>query len=101
MDRYVEERILAWEREIQIDEARVRLECLWEESPPFRVHIHLVTPGPDLTSENRDHTLRAAADKALGGLEEKIRGKNNRRLMRLRGKGAQRAVAHCADRTRA
>jgi len=55
-----------------IDEARASLELRPEMSPPFRVSLHLVTPGPDFTAEAVDHTLRAALGKAINELHGKI-----------------------------
>ena len=49
---------------MQIDEANVRLECRFEESPAFSVRVHLVTPGPDVVAESRDHTIRAAVTRS-------------------------------------
>ena len=49
LDSLLEERILAFEPRLQIDEARVRLECNWEESPACRVAIHIVAPLTCLT----------------------------------------------------
>ena len=85
LDRWVEEQILVLGDARQIDEANVRLECRFESSPPFAVRIHLVTPGPDLFVESRDHTLRAAFSKALAHLREEIASRTTRRLRRLKG----------------
>lgn len=84
LDRWVEDQILALGEARQIDEANVRLECRFESSPPFAVLIHLVTPGPDLFAESRDHTLRAAFTKALTQLRESLAGRATRRLRRLK-----------------
>ena len=84
LDSLVEERILAFEPRLQIDEARVRLECRWEESPAYTVAIHLVTPGPDLQATGRDHTIRAAIGKAVIDLEDKLRERSRKPLRRLR-----------------
>lgn len=80
LDSLLEERILALEHQVQIDEARVRLECQWHESPGFRVAIHIVTPGPDLLVEVNEHTLEAAIEKAVSALEKKIRSRAGNRL---------------------
>jgi ribosome-associated translation inhibitor RaiA len=69
LDSMIEERILALQSRLQIDEANVRLARHYETSPAFSVHIHLVTPGPDVLAEGRDHTLRAAIEKVMTGLE--------------------------------
>ena len=85
LDTWVEEQILTLGEARQIDEANVRLECRFESSPPFAVRIHLVTPGPDLFAESRDHTIRAAFCKALAKLRENIASRATRRLRRLKG----------------
>ena len=84
LDSLVEERILAFEARLQIDEARVRLECRWEESPPYRVAIQLIIPGPDLLAEGCDHTIRAAIGKAVTDLDGKLRERVRKPLRRLR-----------------
>ena len=68
----------------QIDEANVRLERLPEASPAFHVHMHLVTPGPDVFAETRDHTLQAAIGKAIKHLREQISCRSAKRLQRLK-----------------
>lgn len=73
----------ALEPSLQIDEARVHLERSLNDSPPFRISFHLVTPGPDVMAEATDHTLRAAMLKAF----DLIRGKiEHRHLKRARRK---------------
>ena len=84
LDSLVEERILAFEPRLQIDEARVRLECRWEKSPAYRVAIHIVTPGPDLQAEGRDHTIRAAIGKAVIDLEDRLRDRERKSIRRVR-----------------
>ena len=86
LDSLLEERILDFEPRLQIDEARVRLECKWEESPACRVAIHIVTPGSDLRAEGRDHTIRAAIGKAVSDLEEKLGHRARKPLRRLKSK---------------
>lgn len=78
---HLEKELHAFTEMRQIDEARVTLEHLLEASPPFRVALHLVTPGPDFTAEAVDHTLRAALAKAVAELHDKIedRGANRTR----------------------
>jgi len=82
VDTFVEERILSLQDRLQIDEANVRLEHRRETSPAFRVHIHLVTPGPDLLAEGEDHTIRAAIDKVITQLEGKINHRGFKRAQR-------------------
>ena len=84
LDSLIENRILALQPRLQIDEANVRLECHFEESPAFSVRVHLVTPGPDVVAESRDHTIRAAVNKVMAALEVKIGGRALKRFRRLR-----------------
>lgn len=86
LDGWVESRILSLQKRLQIDEANIRLECCFESSPPFAVRVHLVTPGPDVFAEGRDHTLRAAFGKVMTQLEEKIDGREMKRTHRLRSR---------------
>ena len=68
----------------QIDEALVTLEHRPEASPAYRVALHLVTPGPDFSSEAVDHTLRAALTKAVSDLMDKIQDREINRIRRIR-----------------
>lgn len=65
--------------QMQIDEAKVHFERNLEESPPFSVSFHLVTPGPDLHANATDHTFRAAALKAVAGLRSKLGHRDRKR----------------------
>lgn len=82
LDRWVEEQILALGATRRIDEAHVRLECRGTSSPPFAVHLHLVTPGLDVFAESSDHTLHAAFTKALNQLRGNIASRDNQRRRR-------------------
>jgi len=84
LDSLIENRILALEPRLQIDEANVRLECRPDESPAFSARIHLVTPGPDVVAEDCDHTIRAAIDKVLADLEIEINRRALKRGRRVR-----------------
>ena len=84
LDSWVEEQLLALGRARQIDEANVRLVRLRDASPAYQVIVHLVTPGPDVFAESRDHTLRAAFAKAMAQLREQITSRATRRLQRLK-----------------
>ena len=86
VDSLVEEQILKLGDRLQIDEARVRLECQSELSPAYRVAIHIVTPGPDLQAEGCDHTIRAAIGKALADLEGRLQHREHKPLWRLQSK---------------
>lgn len=86
LDAWVERHIFALARARQIDEANIRLVRLENASPAFHVQVHLVTPGPDVFAETRDHTLRAAFTKAVAQLREQITSRTTRRLQRLKTK---------------
>lgn len=92
LDHWVEEQILALGQNRQIDEANVRLECRVESSPPFAVHIRLVTPGPDFFAEGSDHTIRAAFAKAFTQLRENIAGRARKRVQRLKSNSSEPAA---------
>lgn len=74
----------------QIDVARINLSWSINESPAFKVEIHLVTLGPDFHSMGCDHTIVAAFNKAFDSIENKIlrasqgRKKNSRNKMIFR-----------------
>lgn len=84
LDAWVEKQIFALGRTRQIDEANIRLIRLENASPAFQVNVHLVTPGPDVFAESRDHTLRAAFGKAMTQLREQIAGRTAKRLQRIK-----------------
>ena len=84
LDSLLEERIFELEPRLQIDEARVRLECRWGASPAYRVAIHIVTPGPDLEAEGLDHTIHAAIGKAFLDLETRLRDREHKPIRRVR-----------------
>lgn len=86
LDSWVEQQILVLGQRRQIDEANVRLARVRHASPAYQVRVHLVTPGPDVFAESRDHTLRAAFAKAMTQLREQITSRANRRLQRLKSK---------------
>ena len=84
LDSWVERQILALGERRQIDEANVRLVRVENASPAYQVHVHLVTPGPDVFAESRDHTLRAAFAKAMTQLREQITSRAAKRLQRIK-----------------
>ena len=90
----VRKQILVLEPLRQIDEAIVHLAHEREASPPFRVHVQLVTPGPDVFAEARDHTLTAALRKVVRQLVQTIKARAEKRRARL--KGNLPALAHMA-----
>jgi hypothetical protein len=48
------------------------------------VHAHLVTPGPDVFAEARDHTVAAALAKVTKRLAQAIQTRAAKRLTRLK-----------------
>ena len=86
LDSWVEQQIITLGRLRQIDEANIKLTRHADSSPAFQVHVHLVTPGPDVFAETRDHTLRAAFTKAMAQLRGHITGRTTQRLRRIKSK---------------
>jgi len=84
LDSWVEKQIFALGRARQIDEANIRLVRLEDASPAYQVNVHLVTPGPDVYAETRDHTLRAAFAKAMAQWRGQITSRTTKRLQRLK-----------------
>lgn len=84
IDAWVEKQIRSLGATRQIDEANVRLMRLEDASPAYQVHVHLVTPGPDVFAESRDHTLRAAFAKVMSQLHQQITSRAAKRLQRLK-----------------
>ena len=84
LDSWVKEQIFALGQARQIDEANVRFVRLSNASPEYQVHVHLVTPGPDVFAESRDHTLRAAFAKAMAQLHDQITNRATKRFQRLK-----------------
>ncbi len=78
----IENELKALLPDLQIDEARVRLERSLTDSPPFSVSFHLVTPGPDVIVKSSDHTLRAAILKAVERIAGKIGHRRAKRVQR-------------------
>ena len=92
LDSWVEQQIFALGRARQIDEANIRLERLANASPAYQVKVHLVTPGPDVFAESRDHTLRAAFAKAVKQLRAQITSRARKRVHRWKNKLTLRAA---------
>jgi ribosome-associated translation inhibitor RaiA len=79
-------------RQVEIEEARVVIERREEASPAFFISAYLVTPGPDLFAESCAHTLRAALQKTVEQLDEKIRHRTEKRARRVRSNLQQPAI---------
>lgn len=84
LDSWVEQQIFALRQARQIDEANVRLARLENASPMYQVKVHLVTPGPDVFAESRDHTLRAAFAKVMTQLRERFTSRATKRRQRIK-----------------
>ena len=85
-DLLVKEQLMTLEPLRQIDEAKVKIAMEDGVSPPFSIRVHLVTPGPDIFADARDHTLPAALAKVMKWITQRIkaraanlafRGRNN------------------------
>ena len=81
---WVEQQLTAMGRLRQIDEINVKLTQHTHSSPAFQVNVHLVTPGPDVFAEGRDHTLRAAVTKVVTELRATITSREAKRLRRTK-----------------
>jgi ribosome-associated translation inhibitor RaiA len=86
LDSWIEKQIFSLQPKLQIDEANVRLVRQPEASPAYRVHVHLVTPGPDVFAEGNDHTLRAAFAKVMAQLRNQITGRAAKRENRIKSR---------------
>lgn len=84
LDAWVKKQILALGRARQIDAANIRLARLEDASPAYQVNVQLVTPGPDVFAESRDHTLRAAFTKVMTQLRHQIANRTTKRLQRIK-----------------
>ena len=86
LDAIVENRLVALSERLRIDDATVVIERRVEASPPYRVHLHISVPGPDLHTEQVDHTPVQALVRALKDIELKIRARARVRLARLKAR---------------
>ena len=84
LDSWVEQQILALGQLRQIDEANIKLTRHADSSPAFQVHVHLVTPGPDVFAEGHDHTLQAAFTKVMSQLRDTITSREAKRLRKTK-----------------
>lgn len=84
IDSLIEEQLLQFADRQSIEEAKVDLQKQHLLSPPFRVAISLIMPGLDEFVEARDHTLQAAALKALKKLDSALKMRQKKEKLRLR-----------------
>jgi ribosome-associated translation inhibitor RaiA len=92
LDSWIENQIQALGQMRVIEAANVRLARLGNASPAYQVRVQLVTPGPDVFAESRDHTLRAAFAKAITQLRSQIASRAQKRATRWRNKLSLRAA---------
>jgi ribosome-associated translation inhibitor RaiA len=86
LDAIVENRLVALSERLRIDDATVVIERRVEASPPYRVHLHISVPGPDLHTEMVDNTPIQALTRALKEIEHKISDRSRIRLARLKAR---------------
>ena len=86
LDSWVEKQILALGETRQIDEAHIELAHHADASPAYEARVHLVTPGPDVFAESRDHTIRAAFEKVMKQLRKGIASRAAKPAERIRTK---------------
>jgi len=84
VDTLIEKGVFALQPRVQIDEAKVRVEWMEGESPAFRAFVHIVTPGPDIEAEGRDHSLKAAVAKMFKELKAKIDARTRKKVSRVK-----------------
>ncbi|MEI7774040.1 MAG: HPF/RaiA family ribosome-associated protein [Verrucomicrobiota bacterium] len=82
LEAWVKQQISTLGRIRRIDAANVRLSRLDASSPAYHVKVQLVTPGPDVFAEGRDHTLRAAFSKVVDKLRQQIAKRIQKRGLR-------------------
>ena len=84
LHQWMEQQLATLGQTRQIDVANVQLIRLRDASPAYQVNVHLVTPGPDVFAETRDHTLQAAFAKAIAQLGQTIKSRTSKRLNRFK-----------------
>jgi len=84
LDSWVEGKVMPLGQERQIDEANIELICHVDGSPAYEAKVHLVTPGPDIFAEARDHTIRAACEKVWTKLRKTIASRTSKPSDRTR-----------------
>ncbi len=84
LDSLVENHLTALSQRVHIDDAKVVIERRTEASPPYRVHLHISVPGPDLHTERVAFTPIQALTLALKELESKIRARRTIHLARVK-----------------
>lgn len=100
LDALIETRMHLLGNRVRIDEATVLVERRPESSPAYRVALNIAVPGPDLRAEGVDSTPVQAFSRALSEIEEHLRKRERKRLLRVPGRSrrtstpGQRATAY-------
>lgn len=79
----IEKQLFRWAEVYALEKAKVNVERHYTLSPPYRIAVALVLPGPDEFIEARDHTLLAAARKVLKKLEQALKKRQSKSTLRL------------------
>jgi ribosome-associated translation inhibitor RaiA len=86
LDSLVENRLVALSESLRIDDAKVVIERRTDASPPYRVHLHISVPGPDLHTERMAFTPVQALSLALKEIESKIKARRTIHLARVKAR---------------
>ena len=89
LDSLVEQQLLKITPRLCVEEAVVALGCSRDRSPSYRAVIRIVTPGPDLEVEGRDHTAVAAFRQAMSDLDRQLDRRGRNRAWQRRGQRQQ------------
>jgi len=89
MRNYLGEPLKRLQSLIQITNAAVVLEHMWDKAPAFRAFVLLAVPGPDIHAEVREHTLEAAWLKMIAALRKQIERRKAEQLARVKSKRQQ------------
>lgn len=91
--RQVEADLAALGGMVAVTSAQVGLRYEHEVTPAYQAVAMLAVPGPDIHAAARDHTWRAAWQKALARLREQIEQRRSRQTARQKGQPASRTPA--------
>ena len=86
LDSLVENRLISLSERVHIDDAKVVIERRTDTSPPYRVHLHISVPGPDLHTERFAFTPIQALTMALKEIEAKVTTRRTLHLARLKAR---------------
>jgi len=86
LDSLVESRLFSLSERVHIDDAKVVIERRTDASPPYRVHLHISVPGPDLHTEGMAFTPVQALTLALKEIESKIKARRTIHLARIKAR---------------